>query len=137
MAHIKIRIAAHVRKRCVLGTEINRVRPSVGGQGGQSVAESTLELHLQSIVVRCQSIVVKDHFCAVLKVWINWLNGGGPLLQQSSSVRTHIRYSDRLRVAQGLLNAHIPLKCIRQLQMGWKRPRVREWWDRRIHDRRS
>src|SRR5260370_35011521 len=133
MAHIEIRIAAHVGKRCVLGTEINRVRPSIGGERGQPMAEPPLELHLQSIVVRGQCITEENYIA--LEIWINGMDEGGPLLQQSSPVCTHIRDSKRLRLAQSLLDAHIPLKRIGQLQMSWKRPRCREWRDRWIHAR--
>ena len=54
--NIKVTIPALISNEIVLGAVVDAMRPSVGSQSRQPPAQSSPELNLQRVVVRCQAI---------------------------------------------------------------------------------
>src|SRR5437870_5363798 len=111
--NIEVTNSALVPERIVLGTVINTVGPSIGSQCRQALTQPPPELGLKRVVIRSQAIRSdkKGRFC--------WIVCGLELicLQQSCRVRANIGNRERLRFPHSLLDAHVPLECVRKLQM--------------------
>ena len=111
---VEIAIASLVPEDEVLRTVVNTVRPRVGSQSRQSSAQSPPELNLQRVVVRRQAVLDE----VIKSLMFGLLAGQNCIfLQQPRRMRTDIGDRESLRFAQCLLDAGVPLKRVRQLQM--------------------
>ena len=56
MSHVEIAIPALESDNEVRRAVVNAMRPSVRSQGGQSLTQSSLELKLCRVVIRCEAV---------------------------------------------------------------------------------
>src|SRR5580658_29014 len=115
MANIEVAVSALVCEKVVLRTVVDAVRPGVGTERRQALAEPPSELQLQRAVIRGQAVLKKKETARI------GIADGRPVififLGQSGTVRGDIGNAQRLELTQPLVNGCVPLRCVGKLQM--------------------
>src|ERR1700733_5654741 len=115
MANVKVAVSPLVCEKVVLRTVVDAVRPGVGTESRQALAESPSELQLQRAVIGGQAVLEKKETARI------GIADSRPVififLGQSGAVRGDIGNAERLELTQSLVDGRVPLRCVGKLQM--------------------